>query len=92
MKVRSSRGETQRIEPQPRQSGDWRSREGALFFGADWQNLAKELPSEPFAKVLEWFNFTESGIAFIPQRKEIVQNDSPDFVAIYPILLREALQ
>ncbi len=57
---------TQRIEPQPRQSGDWRSQEGVFFWGDDLQNSVKELP------------------------KRNIQNDSPDSVAVYPILFQEA--
>jgi hypothetical protein len=43
MKARPSRGETQRLEPQPRQSRDGRSWEGVFFLGADLENLAKGL-------------------------------------------------
>jgi hypothetical protein len=35
---------------------------------------------------------TESGIAFRPECKKIIQNDQPDLVAVYPILLQEARQ
>jgi hypothetical protein len=44
LKTRSNRIETQRLESQPRQSGDWRSQEGVFFLGDDLQNLAKNLP------------------------------------------------
>jgi hypothetical protein len=35
LKARSNRDETQRLESQPRQSGDWRSQESVFFFGTD---------------------------------------------------------
>jgi len=43
LKVHPNRGETQRPEAQPRQSGDWRSQEEVFFFGDDLQGLAKDL-------------------------------------------------
>jgi hypothetical protein len=33
LKTRSNRDETLRFEPQPHQSGDWRSRENVFFLG-----------------------------------------------------------
>jgi hypothetical protein len=40
---RPNKSKTQRLEPQPRQSGDWRSQEGVFFLGDDLQDLAKDL-------------------------------------------------
>jgi len=54
-----------------------------LLFRSYDSNLPA-LVSPPFA------GMTESGSASISQRKRIIQNDSPDFVAIYPILFQEA--
>jgi hypothetical protein len=42
LKSRPNRGETQRFEPQPRQSADWRSHEAVFFLGDDLQNWAKD--------------------------------------------------